>query len=57
MTHTTPTCATTGAVTYQNVTAGGALVAGEGLAFDVDNTPAPLTDTYEILFEYIITAD
>lgn len=50
ITGTNPTCATTGAVTYAAVTAGNALTAGEGFAFDVTNTPNPETDTYEILW-------
>ncbi len=49
MTHTTPTCATgTDNATYQSVTANGSLAAGEGLNFDVDNTPNPETDLYLI---------
>ena len=58
MTHTTPTCSTAGTViTYQSVTAANTLVAGEGLRFDVTNTPSPdATDTYEICVEYTIDA-
>lgn len=56
MTHTTPTCATSGAITFQSVTAGGALTAGEGLRVDVDNAVDPETDTYEICFEETIDA-
>lgn len=39
ITGTNPTCATTGAATFAAVTAGGALTAGEMVAFDVTNTP------------------
>lgn len=49
MTHTAPTPATgTGNATFQSVTAGGALVAGESVRFDVDNAVSPETDKYTI---------
>ena len=55
MTHTTPTCSTgTGNTTYQSVTAAGSLVAGEGLAFDVDNAVSPETDAYTICFTWSV---
>lgn len=58
MTHTTPTAATgTGNATFQSVTAANSLVAGEGLRFDVDNTPSPETDTYIITYCFTVTAD
>lgn len=58
MTHTTPTHSTgTGNTTFQSVTAANTLVAGEGLAFDVDNAVSPETDEYTICFTYEITAD
>lgn len=53
----TPTCATTGAATYVNVTAGGALVAGEGMLFNVTNAVSPETDWYEVMWVETITAD
>jgi len=53
MTHTTPTCSeTTGNTTYQSVTSGNSLSAGEGLRFDVDNAVSPETDAYTICFTY-----
>jgi hypothetical protein len=48
ITGTNPTCATTGNATFAAVTASNALVAGEGLAFDVTNTPNPETDEYTL---------
>ena len=55
MTHTVPTHSTgTTSTTYQNVTAANALVAGEGLRFDVDNAVSPETDTYEISVCYTV---
>jgi len=53
----TPTCATTGAITYQAVTNGGGLVAGEGMLFNVTNAVSPETDWYEICWEETIVAD
>lgn len=51
MTHTSPTPATGSSnATFQSVTAGGSLAAGEGLRFDVDNAVSPETDTYTICF-------
>lgn len=48
-------CAKTAAnATYQAVTAANTLVAGEGIAFDVTNTPNPLTDEYTICVTYTI---
>jgi len=53
MTHTTPTHSTgTDNTTWQSVTAANSLVAGEGLAFDVDNAVSPETDEYTICFTY-----
>jgi hypothetical protein len=53
MTHTTPTCTAHGTQpSSQSVTAGGSLVAREVLRFDVDNTPDPTTDDYEICVAY-----
>lgn len=52
ITGTNPTCATTGDSTFAAVTAGGALNAGEGVAFDVTNTPSPETDTYTLCVTY-----
>lgn len=57
MTHTTPTCATTGDITFQAVTAAGALNAGEGLRLDVDNAVSPETDTYEVCWAESVTPD
>jgi len=53
MTHTTPTHSTgTGNTTFQAVTAGNGLVAGEALRFDVDNAVSPETDTYTICYTF-----
>jgi hypothetical protein len=53
ITGTNPTCATTGNSTYAAVTAANALVAGEGIAFDVTN--APTTNTaYTICVTYTV---
>jgi hypothetical protein len=53
MTHTTPTCSAQATVaTAQSVTAGNTLTARELLAFDVDNTVSPETDTYTICVSY-----
>lgn len=38
----------------ETFTGGNALIAFEGMRFDVDNTPAPTTDDYEICVEYTI---
>lgn len=55
MTHTTPVCTAIGTIpTRQAVTAGGSLVARESLVFDVDNTPSPETDDYEINWDFTI---
>jgi hypothetical protein len=54
ITGTNPTCATTGNSTYAAVTAANALVEGEGLAFDVSNTPTT-GDTYTIRVRYTVT--
>jgi hypothetical protein len=55
MTHTVPTCSTgTGNTAFQSVTAANSLVAGEGLAFDVDNAVSPETDTYTISYCYTV---
>ncbi|MDP3723291.1 MAG: hypothetical protein Q8R91_07335 [Candidatus Omnitrophota bacterium] len=55
MTHTAPTCVTTSAnAAYQSVSSGGGLVAGEGLAFDVTNTPSPASDDYVLCIRYTI---
>jgi hypothetical protein len=53
ITGTNPTCSTTGNSTFAAVTAGNALVAGEGLAFDVTNTPTT-GDTYTITVTYLV---
>jgi len=53
----TPTCATTGAATYVTVNSGGALIAGEGMLFNVTNSVAPETDWYEIMWVEVVTAD
>jgi len=53
MTHTAPVCTAQGTVaTAQNVTAGNILTAIELLAFDVDNTVSPETDTYTLCVSY-----
>jgi len=55
MTHATPTCVSGDtAAAFVSVTAGGSLVSGEGLKFDVTNTPSPTTDDYSllVLWEY-----
>ena len=50
MTHTQPVCEASGTdMTFQPVTAGNLLNAGELLRFDVTNTPDPLTDDYTIV--------
>ncbi len=52
MTHTTPTVTTgTSLTTYISVTANNDLSAGEGLAFDVTNTPGG-ADTYTLSITY-----
>ena len=52
VTHTAPTCVTGATVmTYQTITAAGALVAGEGLAFDVTNSPDG-DDKYTLCVRY-----
>lgn len=57
MTHTAPTASTgTSNTTYQAVTGGNSLVAGEALRFDVDNAVSPETDTYTISFGYTVDA-
>ena len=53
ITGTNPTCSTTGNSTFAAVTAGNALVAGEGLAFDVTNTPTT-GDTYTLTVTYLV---
>lgn len=54
ITGTNPTCATTGSSTYAAVTAGNALVAGEGMAFDVTNSVDPETDKYTLCWTYTV---
>lgn len=55
MTHTAPTCTAHGsAATFQSVTAGGSLTAGEILRFDVDNAVDPETDDYTICYSYTL---
>lgn len=54
ITGTNPTCATTGTVTYAAVTAGNALIAGEGIAFDVTNSPTA-NDEYTVCVTYTTT--
>lgn len=51
ITGTNPTCATTGDATYAAVTANNSLVAGEGVAFDVTNSPTT-GDTYTVCITY-----
>jgi len=47
MTHDVPTCSTgTQNTSYTPVTAENQLELGEAAAFDITNTPDPLTDTY-----------
>jgi len=53
-TFASPTCATTGVITYTSVTSG-TLIAGEGWRFDVTNAVSPETDTYEIVWEEQMT--
>jgi hypothetical protein len=54
MTHTTPTCTAIGTIPQpQAITAGGGLNAYESVRFDVDNTPSPETDEYELCYSYI----
>jgi len=57
MTHTTPTASTgTDNTTFQSVTAANTLVAGEGLRYDVDNTPSPDgEDEYLICYTYTVS--
>ena len=56
MTHNVPGFVLTGVdATFSDVTAGGVLNAGEGLAFDVDNTPDPETDTMVLTVTWIPT--
>lgn len=53
ITGTNPTCATSGNATYAAVTAANALVVGEGIAFDVTNTPNPDgSDEYTLCVTY-----
>jgi len=47
----TPTCATSGNTTFAAITAGGTLSSGEGLAFDVINTPTT-GDVYTLCFTH-----
>jgi hypothetical protein len=55
ITGTNPTCATTTTeATYAAVTAGGGLVAGEGIAFDTTNTPVATTDWITICVTYTV---
>lgn len=54
ITGTNPTCATTGDATFAAVTSGNTLNAGEGLAFDVTNTPTT-GDTYTVTVTYTVT--
>lgn len=57
MTHITPIASTsTNNTIFVDVTAANSLVAGEGLRFDVDNTPSPETDEYMINWEYTVDA-
>lgn len=50
MTGTATASTGTGSTTWTAITAGGALTAGEGLAFDVTNAVSPETDEYTICF-------
>ena len=53
MTHGAVTCVNQGTVvTFVDVTAANALISGEGLRFDVTNTPNPATDNYTIAVVY-----
>lgn len=53
MTHTAPTCVTgNNTATFQSVSANNAITSGDGIRFDVTNTPAPLTDDYTICFRF-----
>ncbi len=53
--HTTPTCTAIGTIpTVQAITGSGTLIALESLRFDVDNTPVPETDDYEICWDFTI---
>jgi hypothetical protein len=55
MTHTAPTCTTGAALAgIQPVTAANTLSTGEGLRFDVSNTPNPTTDDYAMCFAYTV---
>ena len=55
MTHTTTSCAVASAIAaYVPVTAGGSLSKGEGLQFDVLNTPSPATDEYSLEIYYSV---
>ena len=54
ITGTNPTCSTSGNSTYAAITAGGALVTGEKLNFDVTNTPNPETDEYLLCWTYTV---
>lgn len=50
---TNPTCTAEGTEsTFAAVTAGNALLSGEGIRFDVTNTPAPTTDDYIVTVKY-----
>lgn len=50
MTHTTPGCSTsTSDTTFTSITASNKLVAGEGMRFDITNTPNPETDEYTVI--------
>jgi hypothetical protein len=52
---TNPTVATTGASTFAGVSgAQASLLSGEGIAFDVTNTPNPATDEYTICIKYTV---
>lgn len=53
MTHTAPTCATgNNAATFQSVTANNSITSGNGIRFDITNTPDPATDDYTICVKF-----
>ena len=53
ITGTNPTCATTGDSTYAAVTSANDLAAGEGIAFDVTNSPTA-SNAYTICVKYTV---
>lgn len=58
MTQAIPTCSTgTNNSSFAVLSGDNLLLAGEGLAFDVDNAVSPETDAYSICFKWIYTSD